>query len=256
MIERFVEGMVRNPDLSVLTCFVKAFKHEEGLNSEQAEFIYMPTGGPFVLSCFENVYGDTNAIFRTRQFRDFGGFETDPGTFIEDWETFVKLAASGHRIDVIPEALFHYRLRGDNRSLVMSGNWSDIYTFLQRMIRRRFVPLTELSPLDTEMLWQGIVAFGLRRPHFNTQIAIPVTPAAAIPLRYRLADKLNACLKWVAPIHWLCKSIVSLVAGGTRGRGAVTLAATEPRTEPTSLSPGEPMTRPKRLRKERVRRAA
>ena len=65
MIERFVEGMAHNPDLSVLTCFLQAFRHEEGIDAELMEFVYMPTGGPLPLACFENVYGDTNAIFRT-----------------------------------------------------------------------------------------------------------------------------------------------------------------------------------------------
>jgi glycosyltransferase involved in cell wall biosynthesis len=214
MIERFVEGMVHNPDVSALTCFLKAFNHEEGIDAEVAEFVYMPTGGPFILSCFENVYGDTNAIFRTQDFRDAGGFETDPDTFIEDWETFVKLAASGLKIDVIPEVLIHYRLRGDNRSLTMSRGGTDFYPYVQRMIQRRFVPLAELNLLDTEMLWLGIAAFGNRRPHrpavSDSSREYEAQPAPAIPLRYRVADKVNSWLKWINPIHRVFKLCISL----------------------------------------------
>ena len=39
----------------MLTCFLKAFNDEEGVGDDVAEFVYMPTGGPFVVSCFENV---------------------------------------------------------------------------------------------------------------------------------------------------------------------------------------------------------
>jgi glycosyltransferase involved in cell wall biosynthesis len=222
MIERFVEGMDRNPDVSVLTCFLKAFQHDEGLESGGSEYIYMPTGGPFVLSCFENVFGDTNAIFRTQDFRAAGGFETDPDTFIEDWETFVRLAARGLKIDVIPEALFHYRLRGDNRSLTMSREYTDTYPYVQRMIHRRFVSLTELNTLDREMLWLGMAAFGNRWYHR------PVSPVPNPPLalRYRVADKVNSCLKWITPLHRVCRSIVSSViraSGGQRLPSPVTL---------------------------------
>jgi len=183
----------------------------------------MPTGGPFVLSCFENVFGDTNAIFRTQQFRDAGGFETDPHTFIEDWETFVRLAANGLKIDVIPDALFYYRLRGDNRSLAMSRGRTNTYPFVQRMIRRRFVTLNELNPLDSEMLWLGVAAFGnraMRNPGASAAHAVTEGwQAAPLPLRYRVADKVNSYLKSLTPFHWLCRSLIGLAmraAGSVR----------------------------------------
>jgi glycosyltransferase involved in cell wall biosynthesis len=212
MVERFVEGMLRNPDLSVLTCFLKAFNHEEGVGADVAEFVYMPTGGPFVVSCFENVYGDTNAIFRTQHFREAGGFEIDPDTFIEDWETFVKLVAAGLKLDVIPDVLFNYRLRGDNRSLAMSRDRADMYPFVQRMIRRRFVPLQELHPLDTEMLWLGIAAFGNHKVHRAGRSSSQPTPEGwpvpSLALRYRFADRVNSYLKWIAPLHKICRSMI------------------------------------------------
>lgn len=266
MIERFVEGMSRNPDISVLTCFLKAFKHEEGIHSDVSEHVYMPTGGPFVLSCFENVYGDTNAIFRTQDFRDAGGFETDPTTFIEDWETFVRLAASGFKIDVIPDALVYYRLRGDNRSLAMSREYSDIYPFLQRMIKRRFVPLREMTESDTDMLWLGMAGFGNRKlvPQTrNEEVQIPQTrneevQKAPLALRYRVADKVNSFLKWFSPFHKICRSIVA-VAIGASGRGhQPSSGATEgAKTADAPLATrGQRRLRWPRVRGERVNKAA
>jgi glycosyltransferase involved in cell wall biosynthesis len=222
MVERFVEGMLRNPDLSVLTCFLTAFNDEEGTGADVAEFVYMPAGGPFVVSCFENVYGDTNAIFRTQHFREAGGFETDPDTFIEDWETFVKLVAAGRKLDVIPDVLFNYRLRRDSRSLVMSRGRSDMYPFVQRMIRRRFAPLQELQPLDTEMLWLGMAAFGAHKFHrpgsSSSQPASDGWQVPSMALRYRVADRVNSYLKWIAPIHRICRSmlVLALRASGRR----------------------------------------
>ena len=231
MVERFVDGMLRNPGLSVLTCFLKAFNHEEGIDADVAEFVYMPTGGPFVVSCFENVYGDTNAIFRTQHFRDAGGFETDPDTFIEDWETFVKLVATGLKLDVIPDVLFNYRLRGDNRSLAMSRDRSDMYPFVQRMIRRRFVPLQELQPLDTEMLWLGIAAFGNHKFHraglSSSQPAQEGWQVPSMALRYRIADRVNAYLKWLAPVHRICRSMILLALNASGRRQAAASRAAD-----------------------------
>jgi glycosyltransferase involved in cell wall biosynthesis/GT2 family glycosyltransferase len=263
MIERFVEGMMRNPELSVLTCFLKAFNHDEGIDAEVSEFVYMPTGGPFVVSCFENVYGDTNAIFRTQHFRDAGGFETDPNTFIEDWETFVKLAAAGLKIDVIPDALFYYRIRGDNRSLTMSRDRSDMYPFVQRMIQRRFVPLMELAPLDADMLWLGMAAFGNRKPAHRAAAPDPHAAAAAgqppsPALRYRVADKVNSYLKWIAPVHRMCRSIITLAMNASRARRrsapAPSEAGTKAETPPANPRTGKP--RWPRIRGERANRAA
>ena len=259
MIERFVEGMVRNPDISVLTCFLKAFNHEEGIDADVSEFVYMPTGGPFVLACFENVYGDTNAIFRTQQFRDAGGFETDPDTFMEDWETFVKLAASGFEIDVIPDALFDYRIRGDNRSLAMSRHRSDTYPFVQRMIQRRFVPLRELNPLDTEMLWLGIAAFGNRKLLHRPVVSDPHPRIEGRQaLRYRVADKVNSYLKWITPFHRMCRSIIALAMGVSGGERPPSPAAAEAgkKADAAFASQGRRRRRWPRIRGESPSRAA
>ena len=262
MIERFVEGMVRNPDISVLTCFLKAFNHEEGINADVSEFVYMPSGGPFVLSCFENMYGDTNAIFRTEDFRNAGGFETDPDTFMEDWETFVRLAASGRKIDVIPEVLFDYRLRGDNRSLTMSRDRSDIYPFVQRMIERCFVPLLKLNRIDTDMLWLTIAAFGNHRSHRPTSSASDVAmvkpQAPPLALRYRVADKVNSYLKWITPIHKILRSIIFLAAGALDQKSSAAPTATEATNQAgdTFESPsGQTLHWPKN-RRQRASRAA
>jgi glycosyltransferase involved in cell wall biosynthesis len=262
MIERFVEGMMRNPDISVLTCFLKAFNHEEGIDAAVSEFVYMPTGGPFVLSCFENVYGDTNAIFRTKAFLDAGGFETDPDTFIEDWETFVKLAARGLKIDVIPDALFYYRIRGDNRSLIMSRDRSDIYPFVQRMLHRRFVPLLELNTLDTDMLWLGLVAFGNRKNQppaaSDPHPVIDVRTAPPVALRYRVADKVNSSLKWITPIHRMCRSVIAWALGTSGREQAPSAKATEAgRTSNAGLTGWHrPRLRWPRIRRETASRAA
>jgi glycosyltransferase involved in cell wall biosynthesis len=261
MIERFVQGMVLNPEISVLTCFLKAFNHEEGIDAEVSEFVYMPTGGPFVLSCFENVYGDTNAIFRTEQFRAAGGFETDPNTFMEDWETFVRLAATGHTIDVIPDALLHYRLRGDNRSLAMSRDRTDIYPFVRRMLNRRFVPLQEMNRSDADMLWLAIAGFGnpRARPGLSElEAAADGGKAPAHALRYRLADKVNSYLKWITPLHRICRSMIAMVlsARDRKRRPATTDAEFADLAHAALESPSRRQVARSRFRRESPSRAA
>ena len=129
MVSTFVRAMDRNPNLSAMTCYFLAFNDESG--PAESLYGYRPTGGPHVLSCIRNVYGDANGIFRTADFRAIGGYETDRGTSCEDWEAYVKLIHAGKRIGVVPEYLFHYRHREAGFS--RATNW---FANHQRVLRQ------------------------------------------------------------------------------------------------------------------------
>jgi glycosyltransferase involved in cell wall biosynthesis len=172
MVERFVEGMQRHGACSALTCHVAAFRRIEDIDEGRFEFLFIPMGGPHVAACFNNVYGDTNAVFRTADLRSVGGYETDDGTPFEDWETFVKLASAGYTIDVIPEPLFYYRLRGDNRSLVMTKSYTETFPYVQRIVKKFFAPGAAAQP-ESAAAWHylaGIDAQDRVRRHLEHQI--------------------------------------------------------------------------------------
>jgi glycosyltransferase involved in cell wall biosynthesis len=150
MVERFVTGMRRNPGVAALTCYFLAFTEATDLQRERYAYAYRPTGGPYVLASMRNVYGDANAIFRTADFRAVGGYETDRDTSCEDWEAFVKLAAAGYRIDVVPDYLFFYRHREAGFSRVTDG-----YRNHQRVLRQ-FLRSERLPPAERVLLWNAL----------------------------------------------------------------------------------------------------
>ncbi len=64
MVRTMAAGLARNPDLSALSCYVLAFLDDTNRHTDPPEFLTTFTGGPFILAATENVYGDTNSIFR------------------------------------------------------------------------------------------------------------------------------------------------------------------------------------------------
>jgi O-antigen biosynthesis protein len=72
---------------------------------------YFPLGAAYLSGCFENQFGDANAIYNTEAIRSVGGFFEEKGVPYEDWHCFVKLATRGYRIYVAPFPLMIYRVR-------------------------------------------------------------------------------------------------------------------------------------------------
>lgn len=177
MVERFVNAMERQPDVSGLSCYFLAFRETEQLTRGEYAYAERPVGGPHVLACIRNVYGDANAIFRTAALRAVGGYETDRGTSYEDWELFVKLANAGHRLGVVPEHLFFYRHRDAGFSRA-----TDPYPNHQRVLRQ-FFRLEQLPPAERVALWTALLGFERRREELAERERC---------LRYRLADRLHA----------------------------------------------------------------
>jgi len=207
MIERFVRGLQHRPDCSALSCYFLAFAESVQLSQfpggrgspsphGQFEFAYRPTGGPHVVAALHNIYGDANAIFRTAAFREVGGFETDRGTSFEDWEAFVKLVHCGKRVDVLPEHLFYYRIRGGGFSQVTND-----YRNRQRVLRQfRHAPPLPLA--EQLALWQGLAS-----AHRHLEAA----RARHRSLRYHLADKLNGWLRRVPLLHRLTRGVLEQI---------------------------------------------
>jgi glycosyltransferase involved in cell wall biosynthesis len=178
MVDRFVAGMQRNPDLEAMTCYFLAFEDGIPPTPEHCRYAYRPLGGPHILASIRNVYGDANALFRTATLRALGGYEVDRDTSFEDWEVFVKLVHAGGNIGVIPEHLFYYRHRQGGFSRV-----TDDYRNHQRVLRQ-FLQLDHLPPAERATLWTAL--FGLMRQAAQFRGR----------LRYRLADHLhNLCAR-------------------------------------------------------------
>ena len=190
MVERFVAAMLRNPSYSALTCYFLAFS--ECQSTEPSRFLYAgrPTGGPHSLSCIRNVYGDANGIFRTMEFREIGGYETDRGTSCEDWEAYVKLVHAGKQIGVIPDYLFYYRHRDAGFS--RSTNW---FLNHQRVLRQ-FTSPAQMPPGEAAALWTALLGFQQQALHLAERLKCR---------RYRIADAIHKLLTALSPRRWFAK---------------------------------------------------
>jgi GT2 family glycosyltransferase len=160
MVEKFVRGIQRNPDLAAMSCYLLAFD-VPAADLVPKEFLYAlrPTGGPHALAVIRNVYGDANAIFRTETLRAVGGYGTDRGTSCEDWELFVKLVHAGHRLGVVPDHLFYYRHRPGGFS--RSTNW---FANHQRVLRQ-FAHPGILPPAEALQAWTALLGFHQELQH-------------------------------------------------------------------------------------------
>jgi glycosyltransferase involved in cell wall biosynthesis len=202
MVRAMAEGLRRNPELSALTCYALGFRAEEDLAAKRFAFLTAFAGGPFVLSCVENVYGDTNAIYRAEALRSVGGCANDRATPWEDWITFVRLASAGHRLDVIPEWLFYYRVRGEGRRVSMEGGRDDKYRLTQHLLRACFLEADAPPPLDRAELWTALVSFRALCEQRK-------------PLLYRAMDKVYRGLKKI-PFHFRGLKSLSRLLGADR----------------------------------------
>lgn len=192
MVERLVAGMNRRPDLAALSCYFHAFREQEDLHCQRFHYACRPTGGPHVLGCFRNVYGDANALYRTDAFRSVGGYETDRGTSFEDWEAFVKLVQAGYRVDVLPEVLFYYRhlSTGFSRSTRAFAN--------QQRVLRAFRSVENLPMAERQLIWAALAGLGQ---------AAEQRAARDRRLPYRVAEGVIAVGRQIAqPIRqlWAC----------------------------------------------------
>lgn len=199
MVESFVRSIQRRPDVSALTCCFLAFQETADLADKKYLFACRPLGGPHVLACYDNPYGDLNCIVRTADLRTVGGYECIPEMGGEDLEVYVKLVNAGYRIEVIPDYLFYYRHRADAVSKTTSQ--TRIYKkILRQLCQAERLPLAERVAVYT-MLASLNQQFGclvnevedLRRQH-----------ARLWSERYRwqrLLDRLRARSKRVPWLH-------------------------------------------------------
>lgn len=140
-----------------------------------------------------NCYGDANALVRRSCFEALGGFTEDYGITHEDWEFFARAALRGFHLEVVPEALFWYRLAPGSmiRTTPAARNYArSLRPFLEDVSGpyRDLLRLAQGQALANELL--------------IARLGSPLGQVAQ-PLRYRIADWFYSCLKripFVAPL--------------------------------------------------------
>ncbi|WIG98106.1 glycosyltransferase [Myxococcus sp. SDU36] len=135
-----------------------------------------------------NVASTCTALMERRHLEEVGGYD-EWLTAYEDWDVFCSLAERGLTGTVIPEPLFHYRLRPDSMTRTTVVN--DRYAVMAYLYQKH--PQLALHPDRALRILQG-------EAHKQHQAGIVAAPA--VPLLYRLADQLNEALKQrLEPVH-------------------------------------------------------
>ena len=71
---------------------------------------WLPLGDAAALGVFRNVFGDASALVRREAFEALGGFTEDANVGHEDWELWARAVLRGYKLQVVPEALYWYRI--------------------------------------------------------------------------------------------------------------------------------------------------
>jgi glycosyltransferase involved in cell wall biosynthesis len=100
------------------------------LDGDSVRARYMPLGPNLVSGLVDPiVFGPPMIFIRRTVFESLGGYREVRGAAHEDWELQVRLLLAGHRTDVVPEFLLHFRKLEDGLALT-----SDDFTAKRRLI--------------------------------------------------------------------------------------------------------------------------
>ncbi|MEZ5840206.1 MAG: glycosyltransferase family A protein [Hyphomicrobiales bacterium] len=101
-------AVARRTGADILTCASSLFEGAEP--PARPERLWVALGGALGAGIFQNAFGSVNAFWRRQVYLDLGGHTTDYGIGYEDWEMFAQAMIAGYRLDLVPRALFHYRV--------------------------------------------------------------------------------------------------------------------------------------------------
>lgn len=108
-IETFLEAALYS-NADILTCLSEVFagdspKHSS-INLQHALFV----GANSASSLFSNPFGDSNMFAKVERIREIGGFSEYYRVGRDDHEFFVRASNAGLRLELLPVALYYYRI--------------------------------------------------------------------------------------------------------------------------------------------------
>jgi glycogen(starch) synthase len=108
-VERCVDALLADPELAYVGSWSR-FVDENGAPRADGDPGYAPLGNWSALISEQNVGGSASTVIRRWLFDD-GHRYSHELTSYEDWLFYLQLRQAGHRGDIIPRALLHYRIR-------------------------------------------------------------------------------------------------------------------------------------------------
>jgi hypothetical protein len=187
MIERLVGAMAATPEYSAVSCFRLDFSELSELANQRYVSANRPVGGPLVMACFHNIFGETSGLFRTADLRAAGGYDDLHSEYVsEDWHLYVKLAALGYKIGVVPEHLYYYRVRPTSR--FRSGNlYINHLQILDQFAKTDTIPVGERYSLWNLVVALQQTAEGMKRSSESLGSRLELAQNEADALRCQLS---------------------------------------------------------------------
>ncbi len=105
-----------NPEVAAVTSWSWSFKDGSSWRARRPawDYEYRPLGQDLGLALRENCIGDALAVYRTKVLQELGGWDDSSKALWEDWQLFTRMTARGHKVWVIPQPMFLYRLRSNS----------------------------------------------------------------------------------------------------------------------------------------------
>ncbi|WPY97910.1 glycosyltransferase family 2 protein [Christiangramia sp. OXR-203] len=120
---RAIEVLQKNENVKAVTCYARWFQSDEKFR------IFKPSGGDLKDFLIQNATL-SNSMFRKSDWRQAGGYDEKMIHGFEDWEFFIRLHMNGGKTHVIPEILFHYRMREDSVSKKANSRKYDLLRYI------------------------------------------------------------------------------------------------------------------------------
>jgi glycosyltransferase involved in cell wall biosynthesis len=115
-LEVFVK-VAQKSGADILTCVADGFRGDKPPDDPMEIRRIVPLGPAVEFSFFANGFGDSNCFIKRTSFEALGGFSEDYKVGLDDQEFFARATLSGLKLEVVPEALFWYRLIPRERSM-------------------------------------------------------------------------------------------------------------------------------------------
>lgn len=140
-------GIAERRPVDILVCFSDNFLGEGPPTPKSLEGIRrLPLGQDLVYGLLRNGYGDSNCFMRREVWEALGGFTEHYRVGLDDHEFFTRATLAGFRIDVVPEALYYYRLADEKMKRFHASRRADVQRILQPYLDSGALP-PDLRPL-------------------------------------------------------------------------------------------------------------
>ena len=147
--------VAEHTNADILTCFADAFVNNSDVDKNSATNRIVYSGGDVASGMFRNPYGDSNCLVRRSSYHEIGGFSEDYRIGRDDQEFFSRAVLRGFRLEVVPEALYWYRI---NTTRIRQNHVSQ-YAGMHRVVKT-YCSESGLAPhwLDVMRYAQGLAA--------------------------------------------------------------------------------------------------